>query len=277
MPGTCADARQQVAALVYAGAALGAVFAGDLLTLFVFWELTAVSSVLLVWARGTPALLSRRHALRDHSAAVGHAAAVRCHRATTRPSGTLRFDHIGLERPGGLADLRCLRHQVRISVAAQLAAGRLPGGLGDRHGVPVGVHHQAGGVCTGARLLRHGVADSDRRRDGGLPDLLRGDRKRPAARAGLQPEQPARVHGGRHRHRHRTVAERHRRPCLRTTSCTRHCCSCRWARCCSAWAPSRAPNWGACTSRCPGPRPSASSARRRSRASRCSAASSASR
>jgi multicomponent Na+:H+ antiporter subunit D len=38
---------------VYAGSALGAVFAGDLLTLFIFWELTALSSVLLIWARRT--------------------------------------------------------------------------------------------------------------------------------------------------------------------------------------------------------------------------------
>ncbi len=45
------DTVQQVAALVYSGSTLGAVFAGDLLTLFVFWELTAVSSVLLIWAR----------------------------------------------------------------------------------------------------------------------------------------------------------------------------------------------------------------------------------
>jgi multicomponent Na+:H+ antiporter subunit D len=48
------DTVQHVAAPVYAGAALGAVFAGDLLTLFMFWELTAVASVLLIWARRTP-------------------------------------------------------------------------------------------------------------------------------------------------------------------------------------------------------------------------------
>ena len=45
------DTVQPVAGLVYVGSALGAVFAGDLLTLFVYWELTAVSSVLLIWAR----------------------------------------------------------------------------------------------------------------------------------------------------------------------------------------------------------------------------------
>ena len=47
------DTRQQVAALLYAGSALGAVFAGDLISLFVFWELLAITSVFLIWARGT--------------------------------------------------------------------------------------------------------------------------------------------------------------------------------------------------------------------------------
>ena len=47
------DTTQEVAALVYAGAATSAVFVGDLISLFVFWELTAISSVFLIWARGT--------------------------------------------------------------------------------------------------------------------------------------------------------------------------------------------------------------------------------
>ncbi len=41
------------AGLLYAGSAIGAVFSGDLLTLFVFWELTAISSVFLIWANKT--------------------------------------------------------------------------------------------------------------------------------------------------------------------------------------------------------------------------------
>jgi multicomponent Na+:H+ antiporter subunit D len=45
---------QHTAALVYAGAALGITFAGDLFSLFFFWELLAVSSVFLVLARRTP-------------------------------------------------------------------------------------------------------------------------------------------------------------------------------------------------------------------------------
>jgi multicomponent Na+:H+ antiporter subunit D len=47
------DPLQQVMTLLYAGAAIGAVFAGDLITLFIFWEGTAVTSVFLIWARGT--------------------------------------------------------------------------------------------------------------------------------------------------------------------------------------------------------------------------------
>jgi multicomponent Na+:H+ antiporter subunit D len=45
------DDFQHVAALTYAGAALGVTFAGDLITLAVFWELMAISSTLLVWMR----------------------------------------------------------------------------------------------------------------------------------------------------------------------------------------------------------------------------------
>lgn len=47
------DTIQQVAALLYAGAAIGAVFAGDLITLFFYWEGTAIASVFLIWARRT--------------------------------------------------------------------------------------------------------------------------------------------------------------------------------------------------------------------------------
>ena len=49
---------QHTAAVVYAGSGLGAVFAGDFITLFVFWELLAVSSVFLIWARRTPRAVS---------------------------------------------------------------------------------------------------------------------------------------------------------------------------------------------------------------------------
>jgi multicomponent Na+:H+ antiporter subunit D len=41
------------AAFVYAGAAIGVTLAGDLLTMFVFWELMAIGSTLVIWSAGT--------------------------------------------------------------------------------------------------------------------------------------------------------------------------------------------------------------------------------
>ncbi len=41
------------AAFAYAGGAIGVAFAGDLLSLFVFWELMAICSTLVLWAAGT--------------------------------------------------------------------------------------------------------------------------------------------------------------------------------------------------------------------------------
>jgi multicomponent Na+:H+ antiporter subunit D len=49
------EAAQPVAAALYAGGALGVVFAGDFLTLFIFWEVMALASTYLIWARGTKA------------------------------------------------------------------------------------------------------------------------------------------------------------------------------------------------------------------------------
>ena len=47
------DRVQDMAGLMYAGSAIGAVFAGDLVTLFLFWEGTAMASVFLIWASRT--------------------------------------------------------------------------------------------------------------------------------------------------------------------------------------------------------------------------------
>ena len=41
------------AALVYAGSAIGVVLAGDLITVFVFWEMMAVTSTLVIWSAGS--------------------------------------------------------------------------------------------------------------------------------------------------------------------------------------------------------------------------------
>ncbi|MEX2525953.1 MAG: Na(+)/H(+) antiporter subunit D [Gammaproteobacteria bacterium] len=94
------DTTQHVAGLVYAGSALGAVFAGDLLTLFLFWELLAVSSVFLVWARQTPQSFRaglRYLVIQVLSGVLLLAGAM----AYYWQNDTLAFNHIGLEGVAG--------------------------------------------------------------------------------------------------------------------------------------------------------------------------------
>jgi multicomponent Na+:H+ antiporter subunit D len=44
--------QELAAAFVYAGSAVGVVFAGDLITVFVFWEAMAIASTIVVWSGG---------------------------------------------------------------------------------------------------------------------------------------------------------------------------------------------------------------------------------
>src|SRR5208283_3904937 len=43
-------------ALLYAGTSLGVVFAGDWISLLIFWELMAITSTLLIWEAGGEAI-----------------------------------------------------------------------------------------------------------------------------------------------------------------------------------------------------------------------------
>lgn len=47
------DRLHDAMSLIYAGAAIGGALAGDMVTLFIYWEITAVSSVFLILAAGT--------------------------------------------------------------------------------------------------------------------------------------------------------------------------------------------------------------------------------
>ncbi len=49
------DRAHDSSALIYSGAAIAACFAGDLMTIFIFWEITAISSVVLILRSGTRA------------------------------------------------------------------------------------------------------------------------------------------------------------------------------------------------------------------------------
>ena len=94
------DVLQGTMAQIYMGSAVAAVFAGDLITLFIFWELTAIASVFLIWASGTER--SFRAGMRYLIIQVGSgvlllAGAIILYSET----GTIAFNHIGLESLGG--------------------------------------------------------------------------------------------------------------------------------------------------------------------------------
>jgi len=95
------DLVEQASALVYVGAAIGAVFAGDLITLFVYWELTAIASVFIIWAGRTDRAYSAamRYLLIQIVSGVLLAAGAVVRAAET---GSVTFNEIGLDSPGGL-------------------------------------------------------------------------------------------------------------------------------------------------------------------------------
>ncbi len=93
------DTVQSVTAFIYAGGAIAAVFAGDLVTLFICWELTAVSSVFLVWASRSEA--ANRSGMRYLVIQVGSGVLLLVgsilHYVDT---GSLAFGHMGLVSTG---------------------------------------------------------------------------------------------------------------------------------------------------------------------------------
>lgn len=95
------DRIEDVFGLIYAGAALGAVFSGDLLTLFFFWELTAISSVFLIWASRSAVSFKaglRYLAIQVLSGVLLLTGAV----FQVAETGSWAFNEIGLDGPGGI-------------------------------------------------------------------------------------------------------------------------------------------------------------------------------
>ena len=95
------DKLQRSAALAYAGGAIAAVFAGDLITLFIFFEVAAVASVFLIWARRTERAFAAgmRYLIFQIGAGVILLAGLLIHFSVT---GSIDFDKLGLEAPGGI-------------------------------------------------------------------------------------------------------------------------------------------------------------------------------
>lgn len=93
------DTLQQMMGLLYAGSALGAIFAGDLFSFFIFWEMLTVFSIFLIWARRTEAALGAgfRYLLVHAAGGLCLLAGIVIH---VNQTGSIQFDYLGLNGPG---------------------------------------------------------------------------------------------------------------------------------------------------------------------------------
>lgn len=93
------DNGQHIASWFYVAGSLGAIYAGDLLTLFVFWELMAFSSVFLIWFRRRKESLGAgyRYILVHTAGGLVLLAGIMLH---YRATGSLAFELFDVEHPG---------------------------------------------------------------------------------------------------------------------------------------------------------------------------------
>lgn len=108
---------QDFATLAYPAAALGGVLAGDLVTLFVWWEIAAITSVFLVWGPGTRAtfLAGMRYlTIQILSGVLLLAGIVLVYRET----GSLAFGEIGLRDAEGAIKLSGLVMLIAFGIKA---------------------------------------------------------------------------------------------------------------------------------------------------------------
>jgi multicomponent Na+:H+ antiporter subunit D len=90
------DVVQNIAGLVYAGAALGVTFAGDFFSLFAFWEILTISATFLILARRTPTALGAgfRYFMVHVAGGLCLLAGIIIH---VQQSGSAAFGYLGLE------------------------------------------------------------------------------------------------------------------------------------------------------------------------------------
>ncbi|MBQ1088386.1 Na(+)/H(+) antiporter subunit D [Streptomyces sp. B93] len=94
------DALQQTVILLYAGATVGGALAGDLITLFVFWELGGLASAFLIWARRTERgyRAGMRYLVAQLLAGLLMLAGIA---QRVQAGAGVEFGHLGLDGPGG--------------------------------------------------------------------------------------------------------------------------------------------------------------------------------
>ena len=207
---------QHVSAIVYAGSAVGAVFAGDLVTLFVFWEILGLSSAFLVWASRDEhsAAAGIRYLLYQVGSGVLLMAGLIWYAATT---GSIAFGELGADSTATMLILVAFGIKAGFPLVHNWITDAYPASTPTGTVFLCAFTTKVAVYALARGFSRHGGADLHRCVHGLLPDLFRGHRKRPAPRTRLLDDQPARLHGrGR---RHRFVAGAQWRGCTRVQRC----------------------------------------------------------
>ena len=95
------DPWQQAVNLIYAGCTIGVVLAGDLVTLFIYWEMAAISSVFLIWARRTERsyYVGLRYLIVQIASGLCLLSGIILH---ANVSGSIEFTKLNLDSPGAL-------------------------------------------------------------------------------------------------------------------------------------------------------------------------------
>ncbi len=93
---------ETAATFIYAGAAVGAVLAGDLLTVFIYWEITAIASAFIIWTNKNSSRaysVGLRYLIIHVSSGLLLLAGAIFHYQDT---GSLAFDHLGIDSVAGM-------------------------------------------------------------------------------------------------------------------------------------------------------------------------------
>ncbi len=111
---------QHMSQQMYAGAAIAAVLAGDLVTLFVFWEITAITSVFLIWAIGSERAynVGMRYLIVQVGSGVLLLAGVMMH---AQANGSIAFDTLAKITVSGTGDVPLSAWLMLIGIGVKAA------------------------------------------------------------------------------------------------------------------------------------------------------------
>ena len=154
------DTVQQIAALMYAGTAIGGIFAGDLVSLFVYWEGTAISSVFLIWSSNTHE--SFKTGMRYLLIQVGSGVLLLAGTILYyKQSGTIVFNKFELTEIGPMLIFIAFGIKAAFPPTSQLASRRLPSSNSYRNSIFIGVYYKISNLCIGPRFPRYGTSNLD--------------------------------------------------------------------------------------------------------------------